>query len=314
MQGVNLAGGEFTGNKLPGVFHKDYFYPSAADIQKFADIGMNTIRVPFLWERLQPELNAPLSAPELSRLDGVMSAAGLQHMTVILDPHNYGSYRGKLIGSPEVPGKAFADFWSRIATHYKNEPFVVFGLMNEPNQQPAELWASIAQSAVTAIRDTGAKQLILVPGTGWSGAHSWNQKAGTLSNAEALAKLKDPAHNFAIEVHQYFDQDSSGTHAACVNAHVGEMALSGMTAWLRTTGNRGFLGEFGSTGDPVCLSALRNTLLHMKKNADVWQGWTYWGASAWFGNYMFNIMPPDPVQHKQVLVLEEFLPHTPYHH
>ncbi len=308
MQGVNVSGAEFAADKLPGVANKDYVYPSADDIAQFAGLGMNTIRVPFLWERLQPALNGPLDPEELTRIDAVIALASARNVTVILDPHNYGRYRGAPVGSDAVPTASFLDFWRRLAQHSRNSRNVAFGLMNEPVEQGAEGWAKIAQAAVQAIRQTGATQLVLVPGTNWTGAHSWAAKIGQMSNAEALAGLRDPANNMAVEVHQYFDADSSGTKPSCVSAAAGRDALTGFTQWLRQTRHRGFLGEFGASTDPVCLAALDGTLGYIAQNGDVWQGWTYWAAGDWFGDYMFNILPPsDRARHPQVDVLARYL-------
>ena len=58
--GVNLSGAEFNSRKKPGTLFKDYTYPAASDFSYFAGKGMNTIRLPFLWERVQPELNGQL--------------------------------------------------------------------------------------------------------------------------------------------------------------------------------------------------------------------------------------------------------------
>jgi endoglucanase len=32
-------------------------------------------------------------------------------------------------------------------------------------------------------------------------------------------------------------------------------------------------------------------LKYVKANADVWMGWTYWAAGAWWGNYKFSVHP-----------------------
>jgi endoglucanase len=308
--GVNLPQAGFAPGKIPGIHAKDYLWPSPSDIALYAGIGANIVRVAFLWERMQPALNQPLDQQELSRLDAIVDAAQERQVSVILDVHNYGLYNKRLIGSTALPISAFTDLWKRIALHYRDRPHVVFGLMNEPHKHDAEAWASIAQSAIDAIRQTGAKQTILVPGTKWSGAHAWHSKNGRLSNAEALEAIEDPAHNIVFEVHQYFDADTSGTHATCVAADIGVKRLGAFTGWLRKTGHRGFLGEFGASKDPLCIEALDRTLKFMADNNDVWYGWTYWAAAKWFGNYMFNIYPPDPERYPQVTVLRRaMLPH-----
>jgi aryl-phospho-beta-D-glucosidase BglC (GH1 family) len=64
-------------------------------------------------------------------------------MHVIFDPHNYGFIYDSRTGATrhigtDVEGtNLFADFWGRMVTIYKNYPNVLFGLMNEPNQQNA---------------------------------------------------------------------------------------------------------------------------------------------------------------------------------
>ena len=70
----------------------------------------------------------------------------------------------------------------------------------------------IAQSVTNAIRAIGARNRILVPGTDYSGAHSWV----TSGNAAQMATFLDPANNFAFDVHQYLDADSSGKEGTCV--------------------------------------------------------------------------------------------------
>lgn len=307
-RGINLGGAALASKEKPGKHGTNYLWATAAEVSLYADAGFNTLRVPFLWERIQPRLQAPFDEAELARLDEVVAAGAVSKVTIILDIHNYGSYRNALIGSEAVPVSAFEDLWSRLATRYKDNPFVAFGLMNEPNKQKADEWAPIAQAAIMAIRKTGSIQLILVPGTRWSGAHSWLSKDGNLSNAEAMQNIKDPANNYAFELHQYFDRNSSGTTPSCVSEEVGVDRLKAVTAWLRKNGHRALLGEFGVSKDPVCLKALANTLDYMEKNGDVWLGWTYWVAAKWLGNYMFNIYPPDPSLFPQLKVIEAFLP------
>lgn len=301
--GVNIAGAEFNGSKLPGRHTFDYIWPNAKDIERFANAGFTVIRVPFLWTRMQPDLNGPFDSNEAKFLDIVVEAAKKNNIQIVIDPHNFGNYRGKLIGSEEVPVSSFGDFWKKLAERYKGSTNVIFNLMNEPHKQSAEEWAGQAQVAIDAIRSTGANQLILVPGTQWTGAHSWISSG----NAEALKNIKDSKNNYAFDMHQYFDNDSSGTHATCVSGDVGVVRLEKVTKWLSDNRKRGFLGEFGASVDPVCLKALDNTLQYLKQNQNVWVGWTYWAAGAWWGNYMFSIHSLDAQQAPQFGVINNYL-------
>lgn len=309
--GVNLGAAGFNAKKIPGKHTVDYLWPDGVDVQLYADsMGVNVLRIPFLWERMQPVLYGELDKIELSRLDDVIDAASLLGITVVLDVHNFGLYHSKMVGTHDVPSTALAHFWVQMAGHYREQNFVAFGLMNEPYKHKAREWAAIAQEVIYAIRSTGAKQMIMVPGTYWSGAHSWFRKAGEMSNAEALGNIKDPEDNFVFEVHQYFDADSSGTKPACVSEDIGVRRLEKFTSWLKHTGNNGFWGEFGASPDPVCLKALEKSLMYIAENDDVWKGWTYWAAAKWFGNYMFNIYPPDVELCPQVKVLMDMIEKT----
>jgi endoglucanase len=77
----------------------------------------------------------------------------------------------------------------------------------------------------------------------------------------------------------------------CRAEDTGEKALEGITRWLRNNKHRAFLGEFAGADNPVCLAALDRMLKYVKANADVWMGWTYWAAGAWWGNYKFSVHP-----------------------
>ncbi|XEA93146.1 glycoside hydrolase family 5 protein [Xanthomonas sp. DAR 80977] len=290
--GVNLSGAEISSSKKPGVLNADYVYPRDADYAYFAGKGMNIVRLPVLWERLQPRAQGPLDTAQLALIKAAAKQAKAQRMHLIVDIHNYASYYDNKIGSAAVPIKTFSDLWQRLAREFKDDNAVVFGLMNEPNDISPGLWAAAAQSAVDAIRVTGARNLILVPGALWSGAHSWYATVGGESNAVALASLYDPLGRTAIEVHQYLDADSSGTSSSCVSGDIGAARLVAFTGWLRDTGHIGFLGEFGAADNATCRQALDGMLGYIEQHPARWLGWSYWAGGAWWRqDYPFNVQP-----------------------
>ena len=310
LRGENISGAELNGDKPSSRVGYDYVYPTDDAFRHAETLGMTVIRLPIAWERLQPRLNAALDPAELARLRAAIAGANAHRLALIIDIHNYGQYRGQPIGSSGVPVVAFADLWSRMAGAFRTDPGVVFGLMNEPHGITAPAWAGAAQAAITAIRLAGFRGLLLVSGTGWDGAHNFVSGVGYgAPNATSLNKLVDSIDNIAIEVHQYLDANFSGTQADCPHAaHVVEL-LSPMTAWLRQTRQRGFLGEVGVSISPECLAGLTAMLQMLSTNADVWLGWTYWAAGVWWDkNYMFSIEPrADGTEHPQAYVLHAFL-------
>jgi endoglucanase len=310
-RGVSLAGAEFSvdeeGNgAIPGVYGTDYIYPNQAEVTYYKSKGMNIIRLPFRWERLQPSLNGSFNATELTRLKTFVNRATTQDVVVILDPHNYARYRGKIVGTADLPNTAFANFWKRLATHFKGNPRVFFGLMNEPFNMPSEQWVQSANVAIKAIRQTGATQTILAPGNAWSGAWSWEMNWYGTPNAVAMKALSDPLRNTLIEVHQYMDSDSSGRSETCVSKSIGVERLKSFTQWLRTNRQQGFLGEFSAGRNQTCYDALKNMVRYVENNGDVWRGWTYWAGGPWWGDN--NSIEPNGRQDKpQMNILEPFL-------
>jgi endoglucanase len=323
--GVSLAGADFNDSRLPGTYNTDYTYPNASEINYFVGKGLNTFRLPFRWERLQQTLNGSFDAVEFGRLDAMVTAATNAGAYVVLDPHNYARYypdpansAANIIGSAQVPNSAFGDFWSRLANVYKGNSHVIFDLMNEPNTMPTEQWTAAANTAIQSIRAAGASNLILVPGNGWTGAHSWTENGYGTSNATEMLKIVDLGNNFAFDMHQYLDTDASGTHDTISNDNVnqGVSTLMAATQWLKTNHLHAFLGEFAvpnaSIGSGTYLSAsdklthpqigdetINNMLGYMETNSDVWMGWSWWAAGPWWGNYMFTLEPTNLGQANQ---------------
>jgi len=303
LTGLNIAGAEFNGRKIPGVAGTDYFYPPRATIDYVASKGLNTIRVPFLWERMQPQLNGPLDAAELQRLSSVVQYATGKGLYVVLDVHNYAYYRQQVIGSVAVPADALAGLWQRLAEAFQSNGQVGFGLMHEPKGLPTETWLDAANRAIAAIRQAGAQNTVFVPGNAWTGAHSWASTSYGTPNATAMKNIVDPANNFVYELHQYLDSNYSGTHPECKSETVGVTTLKSVTGWLRQNNKKGFLGEFGAGSDPTCLAALDAMLKFMDDNRDVWMGWTYWAAGAWPPSYFTSVQPVNGQDRPQMSVL-----------
>lgn len=293
-QGISLPGAEFKAQRLPGVHDKDYKWPTKKNFQQMKAAGFNTVRVPFLWDRIQPRPLGELSGPELLRLDKAVVETAEQQLNIVLDVHNYGRYSGRYLTNSPDDIEVFIDLWHRLSLRYKKHPHVIFALMNEPNRQAVNVWYDLAQAAVNAIRKNGANQLILIPGTSWTGMHSWFYTRAAGSNASAMLNIKDPMNNYAYEMHQYFDSDYSGMHSECVDSKRFVSQFNKTSEWLRANQKKAFLGEFGATLTPKCIDALKVTMNTMMQNRDVWIGWTYWATSDWMKTYMFNIFTDNP--------------------
>jgi endoglucanase len=267
---------------------------------------MNTFRLPFRWERLQPLRGQAFDTAERERLVTTVADLTARGAYVIVDPHNYARYGSNVLGDGTLTNDDFFSLWWQLATEFKDNPRVIFGLMNEPHDMPTQDWIDAANYAVSAIRQVGATNLVLVPGNGYTGAETWTGGSYGWSNAEAMAYLNDPGNNYAFEVHQYMDADSSGGSDTCVSTTIGAERLAPFTSWLHAEGKRGFLGEVGAGDNPTCVAAVSGALAHLEQNADVYLGWTAWAAGPWWGTSR-SLEPNGSVDKAQMDGLEAHL-------
>lgn len=82
--GVSMSSAEFGQNNLPGTFGTDYTWPTSAELTYFKGKGMNLIRLPFRWERLQHTNGAALDATEFGRMNTFVTNATAQGIAVLL--------------------------------------------------------------------------------------------------------------------------------------------------------------------------------------------------------------------------------------
>lgn len=296
-RGVNIAGAEFNASAIPGTLNVNYTFNNQATFTYFANKGFDIMRVPILWERIQPTLNGPLDTAYLNNLKTNIAWAKAAGAQVIIDIHNYGRYNGNVIGvSSSVPISSFTDLWVRLSNEFKNESGVyAYDLMNEPHGMGtgANDWKVISQAAVTAIRNNGDNKLIMVEGTYYANAHGWATKNGTTTSW-----ITDPANNFMYSAHCYFDSNASGTYtksydeelAANPNlAMVGVNRVMDFITWCNSNNVRGFIGEFGiPNNDSRWHTVLENFLDVLDENG---MDATYWAGGTWWGSYPLSIQP-----------------------
>lgn len=285
--GVNLSGAGFGSSVLPGKHGTNYIYPAESYYQKYAELGLNLVRLPFLWERIQPQLDGELNAAELARLVQSLDFADKHGVKVILDLHNYYRYYGKLIGSDEVPIASFADVWRRLAIEVGNHPALSgYGLMNEPHNTNG-LWPEAALAASQAIRQIEQEHWIYVAGDRYSSAWHWPK-----SNTRLIDDpwMRDPRNNLIYEAHMYLDRDTSGMYYDKTETFAPTLGIdraSPFVNWLKEHNLRGHIGEFGvpDYADDAIV-AMDNMLAYLRDNC---VSLTYWAAGPWWGEYVLAL-------------------------
>lgn len=198
LRGVNIMDLGMSGGVFPGVYNTHYTTPTLAGLQSLKARGLNVVRLPFLWERVQPTLNGPLDAPYLGYILQAMRDANTAGLKVIIDMHNFGSYTisGTLtrLGHESGPTLAnYQDVWTKLSTAIQADAdakaaLYAYDIMNEPVGMP-DTRATVPNAGATKIADFTANV------DGWSGeggtaAYSANYggsiKASLVSGAAAF--------------------------------------------------------------------------------------------------------------------------------
>lgn len=107
----------------------------------------------------------------VTTVDTVIAQAAAANCYVLLDNHEYGH-----------PIPSHVTFWTNAATRYKNNPAVIFGLLNEPHGTTWTVWRDGdavnpgMQDLVDTVRATGANNLVTASGLDYAydltGIHS----------------------------------------------------------------------------------------------------------------------------------------------
>ncbi|MBB3103054.1 endoglucanase [Azomonas macrocytogenes] len=306
--GVNLAGADFSGTAYPGVYGTQYIYPGESYFKKYADMGMKLVRLPFLWERIQPTLNTELQSAELARLMQCLDYAQKYDVKVILNLHNYYRYYNKQIASSEVPISAFADFWQRLAQKVVNHPAVYgYDLMNEPHDTNG-YWPQAALAAAKAIRTVDENRWVFIPGDQWANAYYWPNFNNRLI---ANPWMRDPNNNLVYEAHLYIDEDFSGTytnHSEAFDPMLGVSRVKPFVDWLKQNKLRGYLGEHGVPDySPSAMVAMDNLLNYLGQNCIPM---TYWAAGPWWVNYPLSLDVDSGAARPQLPILQKYARNT----
>jgi hypothetical protein len=158
----------------------------------------------------------------------------------ILDLHWTENNGAQATGQQPMPDLAHAPtFWGQVAAAYKNSPQVIFDLFNEPypdnNMEATAAWtcwrdggtctgmsyaAAGMQSMLTAVRNAGANNLVLLAGI---------EYANDLSQWLTY-KPSDPANNFAASWHVYPNSNYTSSHTLMMDA----MGVAGMVPIVAT--------------------------------------------------------------------------------
>ena len=224
--GVNRSGTEYACVQGWGIFDG----PSdATSINAIGSWHVNAVRVPLnedCWLAINGVNPAYSGANYQNAVVSYVNTLNSKGMAAILDLHWNGPGTQLATGQRVMADADHSPaFWTSVATTFKSDAGVMFDLYNEPHDISWSCWrdgcttsdgwqTAGMQSLVNAVRNTGARQPIMVGGLGWSSDLSqW-----------LTYKPTDPANQLVASFHLY---NFSGCNtASCWDANVAPVAAS----------------------------------------------------------------------------------------
>jgi hypothetical protein len=276
LRGVDHSGAEYACAQGWGIFDG----PSdSASVAAIASWKANVVRVPLneaCWlgiSGVPAQYGGASYRQAITEYVARLNRAGL---AVILDLHWNAPGTTRPLAQVPMPDRDHTpEFWRQVATTFKDNGAVIFDLFNEPypdsNTDSPEAWrcwrdggtcrgveyqAAGMQELVTAVRGTGAPNVILLGGV---------QYAGTLSKWLTY-RPTDPLDNVAASWHVY-DFGRCKTRA-CWDSDAGPIAQQVPLV----------VGEIGDTsGGTTFVTALMDWLDTKQASYLAWT-WNVWGS------------------------------------
>ncbi|MCF3936710.1 cellulase family glycosylhydrolase [Acuticoccus sp. M5D2P5] len=290
LTGVNWFGGETVRMGPDGLYTRNY----KDMMDQMAELGFNTIRLPFSNDALQDgampnDINYAIN-PELEGLtaleviDAVVAYAGEIGLRIILDNHrnaagNGASSNGLWYGEGYTHEEWVAD-WEMLAERYQDNPTVVgFDLSNEPHAaswgdgNAATDWRLAAEDAIDAIHAINPEVLVLVEGIG--GSYWWG---GDLTGVGDFPIRLDQSDKLVYSPHAYpnsiynqpwfSDPDYPNNLPGVWDANWGYIIDEGIAPVL--------VGEFGSKlEDPKDVAWFDTFIPYLVENGLSWTFWSW---------------------------------------
>lgn len=295
--GCNIGAGGMGSGTTIGT---GYVYPTTAELQLAKDYGMECLRIPYKFQRIF-DVNTGAMDPNVPKLIAVLDKAKeLGFTKVVLSEHSFGMspYKnelGKFVPLTVDHVQPIVDAFTKAFGKYMGQDWFVPAFVNEPAHCPG--WYTVALAFQKAMRTVGWTNPLVISRDSWAGLHSLAE-----SNADQLAEIAkaDPAGKTILDLHQYVDDDRSGTKGGEVmrmafeagkpvrNAATYEEArrwidrnLTPRVERLRSRGLTMLLGEFGIPNNASGAVATEAMLDWLDENSDVIVMATWWVLTSW---------------------------------
>lgn len=186
-------------------------------MEEMAEVGFNTIRLPFSLEAFQPGKVANgidfwknpdlVGLTPIQILDKIVDKADALGMRIILDNHRSAAGAGPNGNGQWIDSgyteQQWIDTWKMLAGRYAGDPTVIGAdLANEPHAATWSAWSAAAERAGNAIHTVNPDWLIFVEGVGsFEGSNYW--WGGNLKGVATDPVVLNTANKVVYSPHDY---------------------------------------------------------------------------------------------------------------
>lgn len=349
--GINISGAETQGFGQNGTG-----FPTLPQLQYWASKNIKFFRILLNWQFIQTEVDGPLTSSYTTFVSQLLANAATAGVTLFLNIANFGGGpSGAKIGLG-TPLTALPNFWLQFSRFLRADPHysvvVGYDIMNEwSNMNPGgETSTPYSQNLILGqnrdvmniLRNDGDNTKLYLEWDHFSGA--WDSVTNNISLLMDLA-LSDPVGKSVVSVHNYLDNDGSGTNfvwaqeiakpglsppGTPTSVNIGPERMMPVTTLAQQKGVQLHIGETGWSNDTITENGNDDfsdwnqagfNLLQFCVNNNI--EITTWGAGSTFPlSYMYNPEPSNidipsqkdfttaGFQSTQMIILEEFCGYT----
>ncbi|MDO9257377.1 MAG: cellulase family glycosylhydrolase [Bacteroidales bacterium] len=162
-RGVNLTNW-FQADNARKIQFRKYTKKDFMDIKS---LGCDVIRLPInLHGMTSGAPDYTIDPLFISFLDSAVNWAEELNLYLLIDNH---SFDPAVNTSPDI-GQILTKVWPQLAEYYKNRSnYIIYEILNEPHGITNQLWGSIQQQTIDAIRSKDTKHTIIVGPSGYNG-------------------------------------------------------------------------------------------------------------------------------------------------
>jgi endoglucanase len=263
--------------------------------QRIHEGGFQTVRVNLQAFSHMDDENR-LDPEWFETLDWVVRSALTNHLTVILDEHDYNRIGRDVAGcTPKLLA-----FWRQVSEHFQRAPDeVLFEILNEPNSQVTEqTWNGLLKQALTIIRRTNPTRNVVIGPASWNSIHALDK-----------LELPDADRHIIVTVHYYLPMEFTHQGARWNKSTAGlsditwgtdaerqrlRRDFAGVQQWAIAHQRPIFLGEFGAYEKGDMASRVRYTAHAARTAESLGWAWAYWQFDGDF--IVFDMAKDDWVQ------------------